>query len=106
MNLILVVNGTSSNRTFFQFSQKGFDTLCVFYARRRFEAAVEVDACKAGMTEFLDGFCAVGIDAAAEQKRGGTAVAVQQVPVELVARAAVAGCFRIEKIVVAQTVVA
>ena len=57
------------------------------------------------MAELPEGFYAVGVDATAEQERGGTVVAVQEVPVELVAGTAVLRGLGVEEVVVAQTIV-
>ena len=57
------------------------------------------------MAELPEGFYAVGVDATAEQERGGTVVAVQEVPVELVAGTAVLWGLGVEEVVVAQTIV-
>ena len=81
------------------------DAFYIFDARCGFETAVEVDAGKAGVAEFLDGLDAIRIDAAAEQEGSGAVVAVQQAPVELVAGAAVLRGFGVEEVVVAQVVV-
>ena len=57
------------------------------------------------MAELPEGFYAVGVDATAKQERGGTVVAVQEVPVELVAGTAVLRGLGVEEVVVAQTIV-
>ena len=73
----------------------------IFYALCRLETAVDVDTRKLGMAELPEGFYAVGVDATAEQERSGTVVAVQEVPVELIAGTAVLRGLGVEEVVVA-----
>ena len=102
---LYMVNSKSSNSKSIEFFQEVCDAFHILYSRCRFEAAVDVDTCEIGMAELPEGFYAVGVDATAEQERGGTVVAVQEVPVELVAGTAVLRGLGVEEVVVAQTIV-
>ena len=81
-----IVNSKSSNRTSLEFFQEVCDAFHILYSRYRLETAVDIDTCEIGVAELPEGFYAVGVDATAEQERGGTVVAVQEVPVELVSK--------------------
>ena len=102
---LYMVNSKSSNSKSIEFFQEVCDAFHILYSRCRLETAVDVDTCEIGMAELPEGFYAVGVDATAKQERGGTVVAVQEVPVELVAGTAVLRGLGVEEVVVAQTVV-
>ena len=59
--------------------------LYVFHARTGFETTIEVDTGQFRVAEVPEGFCAVGVDTAAEQERRLPFVGGEYRPVELFA---------------------
>ena len=78
-----------------------FDALHIFLSRYSFKTAIDVDAGQFGMMKLFDCFGAVRVDSSAEQKRGHSSIAIQQVPVELVAGTAILRGFGVEQIIIA-----
>ena len=81
--------------------QEAAQPLHVLQAGGRLEAAVEVDACQLRVVEPADGTCTAGVEASAQEERCAAGVAVEQVPVELLSRAARLGRLALEEEVVA-----